>query len=84
MVTLSELKQNCRLSSGCRSPAHQCDVCPFRKVATIFPASDTASKGNGAREALLSIMDGDTQATDFVLAHLWADGFKVVPLGSPK
>ena len=53
-------------------------------MAEIIPLP--RSKGNGAREALIEMEDwrAPRQAglswADWVLAELWARGFKVVPL----
>lgn len=49
------------------------------------------SIGNGAREALISLaltfnnteQDDAERWTDYILAELWARGFKVVPVSSP-
>ena len=37
-------------------------------------------RGNGAREALEILFDGDAKFVDILLASLWVAGFKVVPL----
>jgi hypothetical protein len=47
--------------------------------------------GNGAREALIELaltfdntgQDDAERWTDYILAELWARGFKVMPVGAP-
>ena len=56
----------------------------------VVQLSDYRNKGNGAREALMSIIvkapakclgEWDAPAcADLILAYLWMDGFKIVPL----
>lgn len=53
-----------------------------------FPGGSCRSPGNGAREALIEHASDFPNTTkedaerwaDFMLANLWAKGFKVVPL----
>lgn len=51
----------------------------------VVQLSDYRHTGNGARETLIEILfqnfDGDNlEFADWILGHLWCEGFKVVPL----
>ena len=58
-------------------------------MADIIELKDYKNKGNGAREAMkiaLLVLDEMAEppcldcAVDLILAHMWIDGFKVVPV----
>jgi hypothetical protein len=48
-------------------------------MAEIIDLMDFRNLGNGAREALIDIMENEDD-TDIILTELWIRGFKIVPL----
>lgn len=58
-------------------------------MTNVIELSDYRNKGNGAREALCRYLHGvnpenankaELARVDCILAYLWTEGFKIVPL----
>lgn len=88
-MNLTELKDKCELSGGCRSPVYHCGTCPFRPE-NVVNLADYRAPGNGGREIVeryfAEFMEespvpiADVIRADHFLLWLWGEGFKVVPL----
>ena len=88
-MNLTELKQQCELSGGCRSPVYQCGRCPFRQnIIQLSEHRQPPHPGNGALDAVNRYLKAfpdlvahtDLDDGEHFLAWLWQEGFKIVAL----